>query len=150
MSNYDCYYVGPYVKVYPPKKEYTRSRRTCINNECSDHGKHLPYNPFCAKCGHAIDLCDVHSVEPESMYDFLNDELEEDLFTVVNIDHKKYQIFISNSNGQGGTHTEDYGDYPIADDTSCFDKGDWATLIAKLEDKSYNFEKKIGLVSYYN
>ena len=150
MANYDCYYVGPYVKVYPPKKEYTRSMRTCTNNECSDHGKHLPYNPFCAKCGHAIDLCDVHSVEPESMHNFIDEELEEDLFEVVCIDGKKYQIFISNCKEQGGTNVDDYGDYPVTEDMSFFDKGDWANLIAKLEEKSYKFEKNIGLVSYYN
>ena len=149
MSNYDCYYVGPYVKVYPPKKEYTSSMKTCTNNECSDHGKFL-VTSFCGKCGSPVNICPVTTIEEESMFNFLNDELEEDLFTVICIDGKKYQIFISNHEYQGGAHTEDYGDYPITDDTSCFDKGDWAKLIAKLEEKSYKFEKNIGLIYYYN
>jgi len=150
MANYNCYYLGSYIKVYPPKREYTDKLHTCSNIKCNIHGK-CRSDKFCSVCGSPIEFCSVQRNGHVNMQDFLIEELkDENLFQVIYMDNKDYQIFIPNSKEQGGTYIEEYGEYSLSESANQFEHNDWIALIEKLEEKEFNFEKKIGVVSYYN
>lgn len=150
MANYNCYYFGPYVKVYPPKKIYTNDLRTCSNIACRLHGKYSSEN-FCGACGSPVKMSPISHEGHENLHEFLDDVLgDEEMFSVVCIDNKDYQFFISNRGAQGGVRIEDHGEYPMSEDPNFFDRKDWALLIEKLIEKNFKFVKGIGVIAYYN
>jgi CMP-N-acetylneuraminic acid synthetase len=153
MANYNCYYFGPYVKVYPPKRTYRDNTRTCINTACKTHGMHVPEGTnFCSVCGNPIREVPVLREGFESLYDFLQDELGDcDLFSIVSMNHKDYRFFVSNRcSKQGGIHIHEHGEYPLQENPDYFDREDWVRLIEKLKEKGFKFEKGIGVIAYYN
>jgi hypothetical protein len=151
MGNYNCYYLGPYVKVSPPEVTYTENILTCTNFECECHGKYVSDSKFCKLCGHPVRVSPVSRKRQLSMHDFLEAEFNDcDLFSVVHLEDKDYQILISNKKGQGGVHIEKWGEYPVPAGTSFFSHVDWVRLIAKLKEIGYKFEAKVGAVFYYN
>lgn len=151
MSNYSCYYLGPYVKVYPPEVTYTDDVMTCTKTDCKCHGHHVFDSKFCNMCGGPIEVCSVLRKGHVSMHDFLEAEFNNvDLFCVVNLEDKNYQILISNNKEQGGVHIENSGEYSLPEETQFFSHADWTRLVAKLKEIGYKFETKVGVISYYN
>jgi len=151
MSNYSCYYLGPYVKVYPPEVTYTEDILTCTKIDCKRHGNCISDSNFCDTCGSPIRMCPILRKRHVNMHDFLEEEFNDcDLFSVVHLDDRDYQILISNNKNQGGIRIEKHGDYPLPEETLFFTHADWTRLVAKLKEIGYKFEAKIGVISYYN
>lgn len=149
MANYNCYYFGPYVKVYPPERSYMDAIVTCTSVKCAYHGKYIS-TVFCGNCGSPVGKTKVLRQGHLSLHDFLDKELEEDLFSIIHMDGKDYAFFISNHKDQGGFRIHQHGDYPIPLDLNFFDREDWVRLTTKLDEKGIKHEKNIGVVSYYN
>jgi len=136
--------------VYPPEKTYLEKLNTCSNTLCELHGKYLN-DSFCGKCGSAITFYHVQRKGHVNMEDFLEEKFNNiDLFRVIFMDDKDYQIFIPNMREQGGVHIEEHGEYSLPENINQFEHKDWIALINKLEEEKFNFEKKIGVVAYYN
>lgn len=151
MANYKCYYLGPYIKVYPPKVTYTDNIYTCNSHDCKEHGKHLSGNNFCNLCGSPVAMSPVLRNSRVNMTDFLEEEFNDcDMFCVIHLDDKDYQLLIGNREEQGGIHINDFGEYSLPENTNFFEHTDWARTIAKLKEIGYKFEIKVGLVAYYN
>jgi hypothetical protein len=153
MANYDCYYFGPYIKIYPPKRTYKENIRTCINTVCKTHGKYVSEGiNFCGVCGSPVQDYPVLREGHESLHDFLQDEFGDcDLFSIVSMDHKDYQFFVANRyDEQGGVRIDEYGEYPLSENPDYFEREDWVRLVEKLEEKGFKFEKGIGVIAYYN
>lgn len=150
MGNCNRYYFGPYIKVYPSKKTYTKNIRTCTKTTCLRHGG-LSSASFCSTCGSLIEDCPVIQERHESLEEILLDEFNDcDLFSTVCIDDEDYQFFVSNSYEQGGVYIDEHGEYSVQENPDYFNQKDWVRLVDKLTERGYKFEKGIGVIAYYN
>jgi len=151
MANVKCFYLGPYLKVWPPEIDYESTMKTCTSTSCKNHGQYLRSN-FCEICGSTIDTCKITGKTHLSLHDFLAHTCgDEDLFGVVRPDDEEFSYLISNSNLQGGDHIESFGDYPLPDPSiDQFGHNDWTIVCGFLDVKQIKYEKCCGVVFYYN
>jgi hypothetical protein len=152
------FYVGPYIKAYPPGEEYTLTMYTCTKEECPNHGRGLSDSKFCSICGSPTGRCGVKRKQPLNMRAFLDKHLgNENMFSVVyqedisSQDKKPFCLIIPNNEKQGGLLKDenDAGEYSLPNlDQDFYKHGDWKLLWDRLYEKQISIEEKIGCIIY--
>lgn len=91
-------YVGPYIKVYNPKKPSTKEYHSCTNKKCKNYEVELS-SKFCDKCGDKIQLIKVPSSEAIDfdVYEKCNEVIAEVMCEYKPDELKEYNIYISNN-----------------------------------------------------
>lgn len=91
-------YVGPYIKVYNPKKPSTKEYHSCTNKKCKNYEVELS-SKFCDKCGDKIQLIKVPSSEAIdfNVYEKCNEVIAEVMCEYKPDELKEYNIYISNN-----------------------------------------------------
>ncbi len=71
-------HIGPYIKVYNPKKASTTELTLCCNKNCSQHNKEVD-SKFCPECGSLIKTSKLPCRESIdfNVYDEFNERLHE-------------------------------------------------------------------------
>lgn len=114
-------FVGPYIEVYNPKKDFVYEYYSCPKKGCKNHNKEIS-SKFCPECGKKIELTSRLS---EKKIEFnMYEELDEDKLTEIMVEYPKensqkdFLYFISNCrNLPGRTFDCNYTEiYEIAPD----------------------------------
>lgn len=150
-------YIGPYLKVWLPKIEYTHNIKTCSNISCKEYKKDLSKINFCPVCGRSVVESVITELTENNMHSYMQTNFgEDDTFSIVYMEFincarsiKNFNIVISNYTVQGGLHTSNLGEYSLPNlSIDQFKVGDWDRLIKQLDKDQIEYETHMGYISY--
>lgn len=102
MSTDYYIHVGPYIKVYNPKRNSSKTVNTCVNTTCKKHKQNIYGNDkFCSECGNQIKMSEFSCMAALQfdIYEEFKDTLAKVIREYKPIELMDYQFFVGNTKG---------------------------------------------------
>lgn len=151
MSVDENHFVGPYLRVWPPIESVRETIQSCPKENCPQHGKRV-WTKCCAECGSPILDVGFPCERQLDLYEFFRSRFANgDLFQrLTETDEKGLVIVLPNRRDQGGSHLDEGVETEIKDYMSCFDFPDWVKVIEAFDSCNIKYEKRQGILHWYN
>lgn len=153
MSVDENIFIGPYMRVWPPKETFETNILCCSSAECPRYAQpqHATAH-FCPQCGSPITNTAFPQERLIDLYELFRTKLGNgDLFArITETPEEGMVIVLPNLGGQGGIHHLDTIETPFQDYMGCFDHPDWERVAAVFDEMKIRYEKCQGILQWYN